>query len=122
MNSDKEVGIFIKKLGKYGDLKEGFGYFTFYGNEEFKGDPRFFNFVTIKEFDKHIILEVINDRNIKYLFGIEPLTNLEKADARAYQNIKEMATGIFAYLKRDTKIKIFDKTENLETLEEKVKA
>jgi hypothetical protein len=120
----QDIGVYIEKAGKYGDLKEGFGYFAFYGNQEHKGDSRFFNSVRITEFDKHIILEEISDTNNTKLFGIEPLANIKEADARAYQKIKEMATGIYSYFKPEkiSEIKIFDKTGNLELLEEKVKA
>jgi hypothetical protein len=120
----QDIGVYIEKAGKYGNLKEGFGYFTFYGNQEHRQDSRFFNSVRISEFDNHIILESWSDINHKHLFGIEPLANVKEADARAYQKIKEMATGIYAYFKPEKicEIKIFDKTGNLELLEEKVKA
>ena len=118
----QDIGVYIEKVGEYGDLKEGFGYVTFYGNQEHKRDSRFFNSVRITEFDKHIILEAISGTINTKLFGIEPLTNVKEADKRAYDKIKEMATGIYAYFKPEkiSEIKIFDKTGNLETLEAKV--
>jgi hypothetical protein len=117
----QEIGVYIKRFGKKGDIKHDWGYYSFFGNEQFENLSKYFNQVIVKNFDNYFTINEVSEEGNERLIGIESLVDFNEADSRAYQKIKEMATGTFVHLKLDTKIFIIDKTGNKELLETQVK-
>ncbi len=114
----KELGVYIHNLGKIGDEKNGWGYVAFFGAEDDLMPTIFLRKSEVRKFDNHwaIYKKSIGEES---LVGIESLENINEANQKAYNEIIDLATGIFANLKLDTEARIIDKTGN-DILERKV--
>jgi hypothetical protein len=115
-----EEGIFIKRIGKFGDIKKGWTYTAFHGYENDKRPLHFTN-ISIKEWDNHLILEKYSNGGYECLLGIEPLENIKEADKKSYNEALVSADNLYHWLnypiRPDREIKIHDKTGNNNQLE-----